>query len=774
MSYSQEILDLPIGSFLDNIVQKLINSPSKFLILTAQTAAGKSTGIPFALINNFPKKIYMLEPRRLAVLNIAQRVSSILGEAPGQTCGYQMHLENCLNENTKLNILTEAILTRKLQSDPTLEDASVIVLDEFHERSIHSDLCLAFLKEAVHLRDDLFVLVMSATMNGEKISNYLGGAEILEIPGKNFPVQTVYKNIEVLKSIVEETNELQSKNQGGAILVFLPGIFEIRKIYNQLIEKFINQNQEIEILILHSSINFEEQKKVLKPVNRDSKKIRIILSSSIAETSLTVPDVKVVIDSGYSRINYFNPQIGMETLETRVESVFSAEQRKGRAGRVGPGKCVRLWNEYDKRIAETPPEILRSDLMNLVLECAEWGSSNLESFDWLDKPNLNSWNECKNLLEELELLKDGKITQKGKAVLKIGIGSRLGCVALEDVDTAVKFSPYAGTSNELKFKNDLIKRVKQLDLKKEFNQIKTEGQYLLEGFPDRLGVLQNDYYIFKSGRIGKLKNMVTPVPNYIVATNISAGDSIGTIFEYSVLKDECAVDFLNLHSVEKEEIKFNQETKKINKSLNTCYGKIVLKTKQLKASPEDYGKAICNSIEESGLEILPVDNKIKQLIIRAKFYGKQANDCSYVYKVENLNKSASQWLLPFVNGQSVTTNIVFEALYWYLDGTRLDKTVPCELQLTNGRKRKITYEQKGQEIQPVLEIIIQQIFGIMETPEIFGVPVLLKLLSPARRPLQITNDLKNFWKNTWPEICKEMKGRYPKHNWDYTKVDDNE
>lgn len=222
MNYPQEILDLPIGSFLDNIVQKLINSPSKFLILTAQTAAGKSTGIPFALINNIPKKIYMLEPRRLAVLNIAQRVSSILGEAPGQTCGYQMHLENCLNENTKLNILTEAILTRKLQSDPTMEDASVIVLDEFHERSIHSDLCLSFLKEAVHLRDDLFVLVMSATMNGEKISNYLGGAEILEIPGKNFPVQTVYKNIEVLKSIVEETNELESKNQGGAILVFLP------------------------------------------------------------------------------------------------------------------------------------------------------------------------------------------------------------------------------------------------------------------------------------------------------------------------------------------------------------------------------------------------------------------------------------------------------------------------------------------------------------------------------------------------------------------------
>lgn len=217
MNYPQEILDLPIGSFLDNIVQKLINSPSKFLILTAQTSAGKSTGIPFALINNFPKKIYMLEPRRLAVLNNAQRVSSILGEAPGQTCGYQMHLENCLNENTKLNILTEAILTRKLQSDPTLEDASVIVLDEFHERSIHSDLCLAFLKEVVQLRDDLFVLVMSATMNGEKISNYLGGAEILEIPGKNFPVQTVYKNIEDLKSIVEETNELKSKNQGGSI-----------------------------------------------------------------------------------------------------------------------------------------------------------------------------------------------------------------------------------------------------------------------------------------------------------------------------------------------------------------------------------------------------------------------------------------------------------------------------------------------------------------------------------------------------------------------------
>ena len=357
--------NLPIIPYLDEICCTLKNSSSRFLVLTAETAAGKSTAVPQAILKAFPQSVIMLEPRRLAVLSIANRIAEALGEKVGQTVGYRMHLESKISKETRLEIITEAILTRKLQSDPSLEGISVVIIDEFHERSIHADLALAFLKEAMELRDDLYVIVMSATIETEKVAEYLGSKEqpapVMKIPGRQFPVEIEYSGkISVSSAIITTLRSIKDKKQ--TILAFLPGIADIRRCKAEL-EKIGFPNENTELMILHSSITLDEQKKVLSPLKEGV--TRIILSSAIAETSLTVPGVKTVIDSGLSRINRMNISLGMEHLVTENESMFSAEQRAGRAGRLGPGKCIRLWNKNDVRIENTPAEILRSDITSL-------------------------------------------------------------------------------------------------------------------------------------------------------------------------------------------------------------------------------------------------------------------------------------------------------------------------------------------------------------------------------------------------------------------------
>lgn len=771
-------MSLPITPFLDDICQNLKNSSSRFLILTAETAAGKSTAVPPALLKAFPKKILMLEPRRLAVLSIASRIAETLGENTGITVGYRMHLENRCSKDTRLEIITEAILTRRLQNDPELSDVSVVVIDEFHERSIHADLALAFLKEAMLLRDDLYVIVMSATIETKKLSEYLGSeakpAPVMKIPGRQFPVNVEYAgNLSPAKAVVQQ---LALSKEPETMLVFLPGIADIRRTQNELAEYNISED-EAEILCLHSSISFAEQQKVLAPQPDHH---RVILSSAIAETSLTVPGVRTVIDSGLARVNKMNITLGMEHLVTETESIFSAEQRAGRAGRLGPGKCIRLWNKNDVLVQANQPEILRSDITTLVLECAQWGVSDYTKLNWLDEPNPAAWNEARNLLNQIGCLAGNSITPLGKACLKLGLHPRLSCVALSGhIQACVDFSNYARSSAEIqkRFTKDLQERISQLE-KNLVPAAKNEAVALLAGFPDRIARKTDDsgLYQFPSGRVAHLKKedacRHATLPLWIVAPEVDAGRSEGTIYSYSELKDEDALEWLKDRTETKNISSFDNN--KIKKSQIVCFGKIILSTKQLVATAEDFAQAICGSVEENGLSTLPLDEKTKELIVREQFFAQQSGSEPKSLE-EKLCCSVQEWLLPFLSGKTkVDSETVWNALYWYLDGAELDQKAPVQLTLPNGKKRKISYEKQSTRedkttlvIRPVLEIIIQQIFGCFETPKVMGMPVLLKLLSPARRPLQITDDLANFWTSTWPEICKEMKGRYPKHNWDY-------
>lgn len=820
----KELFQFPITEYIESICAKLKNSAGRSIVLTAETGAGKSTVLPVGLLEQFEGKILMTEPRRLAVLGVANRVASILEEEPGQTAGYKIHLENKTSEKTRLEVVTEAILVRYLQQDPALEDYNLIVLDEFHERSVYTDLALAFLKEAMELRDDLYVIIMSATMNAKKVAEYING-EVIEISGRTFPVSVTYdENRTPAKAVL---HALSDKSEKGNILVFLPGIGDIRRVEEELSEDL--QDSDVELCVLHSSISLNEQKKVITPIPENAEKQRrVILSSAIAETSLTVPGVTVVIDSGLARVNRMNIATGMGTLVTEVESDFSAEQRKGRAGRTQPGKCIRLWNEFDVRKKEMQPEILRADLTELVLECADRGIYERSSIQWLDFPLESSWNGAVELLKNLKLLKgDGHITEKGRAALGLGMHPRLASVAIEAKvnnlspdKLLVQYSSYSKSGKEIqnRFIKDVHNRLDKIGteklelIKKDCEKISDERLLILAGFPDRLakristrtnGTVEFQFYggrkavIAGDGSLWEASNKRDRVNgnrgnsgitglNWIVAPEVLAGTAEAKIFDYEEIPEQILLNWLNSRTKTVEICSFDNG--KILKQEVIKYGEIVISAKKMTASAEDFAAAWCNEVHTKGLDCLPVNEKIQKLIVRAEFYQQQTvtkgteqkeqTKGTEISVTNRLVNDVEKWLPPFMTGSNkLTEEIVWNGLYWYLEGADLDREVPETITLANGRKCKVVYEKQSSPedknkliIRPVIEIIIQRIFGCFETPKVAGMKVLLKLLSPASRPLQITDDLENFWTGAWPEICKEMKGRYPKHNWDHRQT----
>ncbi len=793
---TEEIQKFPITPYLEQICDTLKKSPSHFLVLTAETAAGKSTVLPLALLEHFSGKIIMTEPRRIAVLGVANRVDE-LTEKPKEV-GYKIHLESRITCETRLEVVTEAILVRQLQSDPALEDYNVVVLDEFHERSVNTDLALAFLKETMQLRDNLFVVIMSATIDTKKLQRWLSlpkppeEVPVISIPGRQFAVNVVY---EPEKSIVSAVRQgIRYAGDSGNILVFLPGISDIRKAQEALLEtNEFSDNSENELCILHSSISLEEQKRIISPA-RPADKRRVILSSAIAETSLTVPGVNVVIDSGLSRVNRMDINTGMEKLTTEKESEFSAEQRKGRAGRLCEGTCIRLWEKHDVRVKDFPPEILRADLVPLVLECSERGIYSVEGIDWLDSPSVAAWTESVRLLQQLGMIKkDGRITEKGKAALTLGIHPRLAGIALmafdksagklsrEGQELLIKFSSYSRSSVELqkRFIIDLESRLKGCNCKD--SQEDREFDFLiLSGYPDRLAKRTSEAgvepaeYKFAGGRQARLYNRNAPL--WLCAPEVTAGEKEAVIFDLVELEEPKINDFLEKHSEIRQICSFTQGT--LQKFEVKCFGEIVLSSKKIALSEGDYAQAWLTEIKEKGIDCLPFDAKCESLLMRAEFIEQQnLQDSEKEEDIHNnlysrLELNANEWLTPFLGGKNtLTASTVYDALYWYLEGAEIDRFAPEILTLENGRRCKVKYEKLA-VIQPVIEIIIQRIFGCFQTPKIYGKKVLLRLLSPASRPLQVTDDLEHFWTGAWVEISKEMKGRYPKHNWDLSIIEE--
>lgn len=782
----------PITPYLEQICSELKNSLTRFLILTAETAAGKSTVFPLSLLKNFSGKIIMTEPRRIAVLGVANRLAE-LSEEEKNPIGYKIHLENKITEDTRLEVVTEAILVRQLQSDPALEDYNVVVLDEFHERSVNTDLALAFLKEAMQLREDLFVVIMSATIDTKKLQNYLGEeTPIINIPGKLFSVKIIYEPNLSISAAVRKALSFNKIPQGN-ILVFLPSLSDIRNAQQELLETGeFDEDSNVEICILHSSISLEEQKRIIRPpAEGEAAKRRVILSSAIAETSLTVPGITVVIDSGLSRINRIDLSSGMEKLFSETESEFSARQRSGRAGRLCEGYCIRLWNMHDPRVKELEPEILRTDLAPLVLECSERGVYSPEGIDWLDKPSSAAWKTCSILLRQLGLIReDGHLTEKGRSALTLGLHPRLASIALESYNKETKQLSREGAAYLIKFSNYSKshfsiqnKFIADIEHRLSFCKYTGDGYpefLMLCGYPDRIAKriseigIEPAEYQFTGGKKALYYAENKNAPLWIVAPTIYITAAKNVIMNFAELPEAKIEQFLEKNSEIHEFLEFTQGT--LQKFSQKCYGAFILSSTRIPTDSDDLAEFWVQEIKEKGIECLPKNERVDSLLLRAEFIEQEKNSSASAEKIHDdfyrrLTDNVREWLVPFLKVISALTPAeVYESLYWYLNGSEIDKLAPEELVLENGRRCKVKYERQA-EIKPVIEIIIQRIFGCFTTPQICGKKVLLRLLSPASRPLQVTEDLEHFWTGVWPEICKEMKGRYPKHNWEFSAKD---
>lgn len=784
MTTPEELPSLPIFPQLGAIADALLSSPSRFLVLTAETAAGKSTAVPIAFLDRVPGRIVMLEPRRLATIAIADRISSLLGENSGGIAGYRVHLDSKVSDRTRIEIITEAILTRRIQNDPSLAGISVVILDEFHERSVHTDLALALLKDIMNLRDDLFVVVMSATIDTGKVAEFLD-APVLCVTGRRFPVSISYASDLASRSdlsVAEKTARAVLRaldSPGGSILAFLPGLFEITRARELL------EGSGAEVLVLHSSVPLPEQRRVLSAPDSASgvSARRVILSSSIAETSLTVPGVSVVIDSGLSRTVRFNVATGMDRLVTETESEFQATQRAGRAGRLGPGFCMRLWAERDVRVSETPPEITRTDILPLVLECALWGVASPSGLDWLDPPNDAAWQGARDFLESLGAVEgktsDGRITQKGRLLAGLGVHPRIAAVALAgETELAAKYGVHSDAPREReRFRADLERRVASVSKGSGFSRV-SGPLALLEGFPDRIARHSGDgVYQFPSGRLASLpqavrKNTARP-PAWIVAPDVDAGEREGRIYAFEILPEEEALAWLERHAKEIPEISFSGGSSlrdgKPVKIVRTMYGKILLSERRAPMEADDIKSAVCASIRKTGLSSLPWSDASISFLVRARFALKAgADDRKHAADDEVLLESLEDWLVPFLpaNG-GISAEALLDALRYRLDGSAVDRDAPSRITLENGLSRPLSYEEiaPGEGPVPVLETRIPDLYGCTATPRVAGTPVLIKLLSPAGRPMQITRDLSGFWKGSWADVRKDMRGRYPKHDW---------
>lgn len=799
-------------------------------MLTAETAAGKSTAVPLALMEAFPGKILVTEPRRLAAVAVASRHAQLLGEPVGIRAGYRLRYDTCVSSATKIHVMTDAILTRMIQADPALDGVSVIILDEFHERSLHTDLSLAFLKEIMMLRDDLYLVVMSATMDAGRVAQYLGEGETapcFHVEGRRFPVEIGYRPAPLAagRTLLSSGNDLPLVNwcvqvvleelhgsppsgrDGGSILVFLPGISEIRRC-QRLLEQ-AGAGELAHILLLHSTISLKEQRLVLEAdclqrdaaaggTSRPTSKRRVILSSSIAETSLTVPDVTLVIDCGLSRTSRFDSRTGMTRLVTEIESTFSAEQRTGRAGRLGPGRCIRLWSPAESRLASMPPEITRGDLVPVVLECARWGVQELGGLAWLNCPSAGGWAAARSLLQEMGCLEgSGSITDLGRRVLELGVHPRIGCVASSGLPGAVELAARYGASDsaeQQRLQKDLYRRL--AGSKSSAGQgggVDGASHALLAGFPDRLAKSCGDgVYQFPSGRTASLFHRTAAAssqqrlsgnafPAWIVAVEVDAGATTGRIYRWEPLAAAAVENWLENHATTQVELDVEDATGKVVKHQVRRYGRLELERQRLVPDDSDVAAALCGQVRRRGFGSLPLSGQSQLLLVRARLWETLRQpgplDAGALppgavppsqFSEENLLKRLEDWLVPFLGGQKkLSAEVVYQGLHWFCDGATLDRELPLSIILPNGKRRKLTYETIAGRVTPVLEVVIQELFGCLETPRVAGIPVLLRLLSPARRPLQVTSDLAGFWQNTWPGICKEMKGRYPKHNWDY-------
>ncbi len=798
-------------------------------VLSAPPGSGKTTVLPLQLIEEswLTGGILMLEPRRLAARTAASRMSRLCGETVGKRIGYQVRLDRRVSEETRIEVVTEGILTRRLQRDPELKGIGLVIFDEFHERSLQADLALALcLDVAEGLRDDLRLLVMSATLDTSAVAGMLGGAPVITAEGRSHPVTIHYLERDprdrdisrrvsagVLRALDRET---------GDILVFLPGAGEIHAV-----ERLLTRRLKPDTLVcpLYGNLDSGAQDRAILPDPEGRR--RVVLATSIAETSLTIEGVGCVVDSGLSRLPAFDPNRGLTRLETVRVSAASAEQRSGRAGRLGPGACHRLWTRAAQAAlrAHSPPEILAADLSSLVLELALWGVSDAAQLRWLSPPPAGAFAQARSLLQSLEALdRSGRITPAGRRMAAIPVHPRLAHmmdrarvsgqlelaadlaaliterdilrkvqgenlpVDIEDRLTLLSrwrrygdrgiagaaVSPsacarLAAISGQLRGSSDRANRAS--------GEVMSVGALLAQAYPDRVAQRRgtdNGAYLMSSGRGVRLPpgDLLTG-REYLVVASLDAGVKEGRVFLASSIDLEHIRHFLGRRIKTEPVIAWEQDSHAVATREEERLGALVLASRPLAGpDPAAVRRAMMDGVRAMGLGALPWDGEVKAwrerlLSVRHWQPGSDWPDLSDAGLLESLD----DWLAPWLEGMTreehlkrlKLMDILPNRLGWD-QRKRLDQLAPTHIQVPSGSRKRLGYEPGG---PPVLKVKLQEMFGLTDTPTVCGgqVPVTLHLLSPAQRPVQITQDLRGFWEHTYHEVRKELKGRYPKHYW---------
>lgn len=802
--------NLPITKVLEEIRTRL--DECNTLILNAPPGAGKSTVVPLALLDQpwlNGKKIIMLEPRRLAARSIAYRLAEQLGEQVGQQVGYRIRFDTCIGSNTRIEIVTEGILTRMLHTDNALEDVGAIIFDEFHERSLFADVALALSRETQQiLRPDLRILIMSATLDMLRLKDLLNAPSVTS-SGRQFPVQIIHENDCDLTVLPELTARLVHKaieEQKGDILVFLPGEAEIRRCENIL----QNQVQGIVIHPLYGQLPQHKQLAAIFP-DREGRR-KIILATSIAETSLTIEGITTVIDSGYQRVQKFNPNTGLSRLETVRISLDSADQRAGRAGRLGPGVCYRMWTiaTHQRLNKHRSPEIEEADLASLVLEMARWGVSDLYQLTWLTPPPLGHVKQAEKLLHELGALENGKITAHGTEIQQIPCHPRiahmllmakkegLSSLACDIAALLEERDPLGAEAGiDLNLRIEALRRFRKGTLKnKRLRHIaKIAHQYgsmieaaedngpvdpfqtgllLVFAFPERIAHAipgNNAQFRLANGSIaiaGHSDDLAHE--QWLAIASLNARNELGRIFLASPLNPRDLAPFVKSNEV----IKWDTRQGGFLAQTELRIGNILLQTKPLSNFTEEQKiQAIGEAIRKEGKNLLDFNqevvqwqNRVNSLRIWDKSIGWP--DVRTEILLQNCLEWLGTYLGPIRKPEDLKKLKLKEILHHHLSfemQMHLDKLAPQKLQVPSGSKIKIEYRENG--APPILAVRLQEIFGMLQTPTICDgkVKLLLHLLSPGFKPVQVTDDLHSFWHSTYFEVRKELKSRYPKHHW---------
>ncbi len=819
---------LPIASVLPDLQAAFRHSTA--LVLQAPPGAGKTTRVPLALLDEpwlAGQSILLLEPRRLAARAAAARMAEQLGEPVGATVGYRIRFDRQISRQTRIEVLTEGLLTRRLQRDPALEGVGLVIFDEFHERSLHADLALALCLDSRRgLREDLRLLVMSATLDGTAVAQLLGSAPRITSEGRAYPVIRHYlpRDPEGLDlNIVIRTIIIALAECTGDLLVFLPGGGEIRQMQRRLAAE--SACNGLALVSLYGDLPAEAQQRAIQPDAEGRRKI--VLATPIAETSLTIEGVSTVVDAGWTRVPRFDPRSGLTRLETIRISADAAEQRAGRAGRLGPGTCYRLWSEATQGRLQPRriPEILEADLAPLALELAQWGVADPAALAWLDPPPSGALAQARTLLTDLEALDDqGRITPTGQALAELPThprlahllrrGAALGESALA-ADLAALLEERDLLRGEHVFGSDLTVRLDALQAFRRDGRDSARrwsadpaacaridqaaqrwrqwlkisaasgsapdatrvGLLLALAYPDRVARRREnsvDRYQLANGRGARLTTG-DPLMNcaWLAVAQLDAGVSDGRIWLAAPVDPADLATRLvgRIHSV--AEVAWDERQAAVIARREQRLGVLALNSEPLtNVEPEAWRRAMLTGVRQMGLNGLPwtpelQDWQARVLSLRCWFPDEDWPDVSDAWLTEHLAK----WLGPWLDGVTRREHLsrlnlaaVLQNLLTPRQRTQLHESAPTHLPVPSGSRIRLRY-LPGEP--PVLAVKLQELFGLADTPRIAGgrVPVTLHLLSPAQRPIQVTQDLRGFWERTYADVKKELKGRYPKHPW---------